>query len=322
MKSICKNCSILLVMYYYEKILGLCPFTLNNGNVFQPSKIGKTYSVILSILYAACCFATIFYRFNIRFPDENQLKVLIDIFGIIFKSSAVIALWLSPVFFQKKLQIIFDRLGFVSKNEESLFERETNNAPRHACKKIKRYFIMVNLLFYILVLAENFLRREYKVFLSQANFWIAYNVPHAVIYNALFVFIEVMAFLRKKFKNMNKYLIKICKKTHYETTMISQKLKTIGCFHENLTDIIENFSDLFSLSILLVMITTFIQMVDDFYSIYCFSKSRDEWQLIDIGSFISTLSLFAFKISFLYFICGVSDAACEQVNDFLFVFHK
>ena len=321
MKLYFKYTSIITSVYYYGKFLGLCPFTFNKNNVFKSSNCGKIFNVSISFLYTISFIIVINCRFMLRFSEETNLKILIDTFVITFKYGAVVAFWLTFAFRQNDLKNILQSFESMEKNSCSLSEQCQRKYLRNKWKNISITFLLVNILFFLLLLGEHFTLRQYKNFASQANIWVAYNAPHIVIYNGVFIFIECMIFFKENYRFLNKVLVEsICRHQQRcninffnDRIIIPKMFQTIGCFHVNVTDALECFTNLFSFSIILVIITVFLQIINDIYLIFQFTKRLEPWKLEDIELFFLIVILVAVRIIFMYFICSIPDSTCREV---------
>ena len=93
-----------------------------------------------------------------------------------------------------------------------------------------------------------------------------------------------------------------------------KRLKTIGLFHSDLTNLLEKFIEFFNVPYLLLFTAISIQIIIDAHMLlYFLIMLGDYSQKEDIYAFTLSLNTFSSRIFSMYFICHVPDATCDEV---------
>ncbi|OXU32030.1 hypothetical protein TSAR_004328 [Trichomalopsis sarcophagae] len=92
--------NLYVCVYYFIKILGLCPFTREKGRFVKVSHVGMSYNILITILYSRAFIKAIQNRHSIRLSQETPLAVIIDSFTHVLSYSTIVSSWLICAFRQ------------------------------------------------------------------------------------------------------------------------------------------------------------------------------------------------------------------------------
>ncbi|XP_058797748.1 uncharacterized protein LOC131667979 [Phymastichus coffea] len=321
-----KNSIIIKSLYYYEKILGLCPFIIDKKTV-KISFLGIIYNIILSCLYTICFIVIIDCRFELRLPRETTLTITMDALGLLFQYCTVVCSWLTVIFRSDKLKIIFSKF----EKTEELARTLNINIYQNKFKKLRNITIrlaVINALYLAIFLTDHYTLSLYKKFQEQASAWVWYNVPKIVLYNVGAIFLELMLLIEENFRALNKLLVRSFSSKSEEflfqnissTSNVFKKLHKIGQFHESLSDLLENVTSFFSLAILFSIIATFIHSFLDIYAVYQYLTYKRTWEVGDFSIYSLNLIWLMTKFLTLYFICGVPESVCIEAKKIILTF--
>nr|QGW50285.1 gustatory receptor 30 [Chouioia cunea] len=305
-------------LYYYEKMLGLCPFIIHKDTL-KMSYLGIIYNLAISVLYSICFILIIECRFELRLPRETTLTITMDALGLLFQYCTVVCSWLTVIFQYNRLKSIFNDF----KKVEELAKTLNINVYENRLKKLRNIsmrLLIINAFYLAVFLADHYTLSLYKKFQEQASAWIWYNVPKIVLYNVGAIFLELMLVLKHNFRALNKLLrYYFSTKTdeflfrNFSTTSKAFiKLHKIGQFHESLSDLLEHITSFFSLSILFAIIATFIHSFLDIYAVYQYLTYRRMCEVGDFSIYSLNIIWMMTKFLTLYFICGVPDSVCTE----------
>lgn len=315
-----KNFTLIKIMYYYEKILGLCPFLLNDTSALKFSYIGTTYNILLTGIYTYCFILIMKLRFELYLPRETTSTVAMDALGIAFQYGTIIASWLTLIFRKKSLKQIF--VAFA--RSESLANQLNIRLFRYDSKKVRSFgirLLLINLFYIAIFSIDYFTLTLYNKFQEQATAWGWFNLTKIVIYNVYFIYIQLTYVLQQNFKALNKVLSRsfsqrITRSFHDvpgALSILSKKLHTIGQFHDSLSDLLEYITNFFRLSVLFAITANFIHSFVDIYAIYLILAHGNLLEIDDFSSYTMNLSWLITKFLLLYFVCGVPDSTCAEV---------
>ena len=312
--------TIVKSLYYYEKLLGLCPFFLNN-DVLSLWYFGAVYNVVLIGCYSFCYFLIIGYRFELRLPRETTLTIAMDGFALTMQYCTVVTSWISLTFYQKRLNKIF---SFFIKTDS--FMKDLNLPPlqydNNNVKNIGLRVLLVNVTYIAVFLTDHLTLSLYTRFQEQACVWVWFNIPKIIIYNMHIIFIELILILQHYYKVLNKVLYRSFSQRVEEISYsdisnvslaLMNKLKLIGQFHESLTELLENIIIFFRLTFLFAITANFIHVCLDIYAAYQFLTYGKIWERGDFSMYSMNLIWSTMKIVCFYFLSSVPDSACIEV---------
>ncbi|XP_063990267.1 uncharacterized protein LOC135169310 [Diachasmimorpha longicaudata] len=110
-------------LYYYLKILGLCPFQLCNNNILVRCTVSTAYTCALSGLYIIIFIFMTKYRFGVIFSFETPMFVIANTLVVVLEFFAVMSVWMNGIFLQHVLREIIRN-----------FRRISNSLRRFGCR--------------------------------------------------------------------------------------------------------------------------------------------------------------------------------------------
>lgn len=317
-----KDFTTIKILYYYGKIFGFCPYSLNNEEFIEFSYPGAVYNIILAIGYTYSFCLVISNRLNLLLPRETALTILMDIFALTFQYLIVIISLLIFTFFQKRLIDIFRDFSKIDRFFRILKILILTDDSKKV-KKIGMKFFYLNLLYYILITMDHLSLLYYKKFREQATNWLLFTIPKVVIYNVYMLFLELVIYLNDSFKALNKVLLRTFSRkkdigSFSEFTdgpiILTEKLLVIGQCHQSLTDVLAKITNFFGFPLIFVILLFIINSFMDTYFIYHLIVYGKNWDVSEICSLMINLIYLLTKFFGIYFICSIPDYTCAEVN--------
>ena len=208
MKKISTNCLFLGTVYYYGKIIGVYPYTYDKQWNWRLSRFGTMHNVFLIAFYTYCYITIICYRLKLQYPQETHLGIMIDTFAISIKYISVTVFWFILGFRQQKLKYIFDSF---QRNEENLinFDLASTDKKKTLSKIFQQFkFYILYIYFLVTLLSENLSQKIYFGPAAEDAIWSPSRVFQTINYIFILTFIEIMLYLRTKYRELNKILNK------------------------------------------------------------------------------------------------------------------
>ncbi|XP_043477377.1 uncharacterized protein LOC122508221 [Leptopilina heterotoma] len=308
-------------LYYYAKIIGLCPLNLNGKLKLQTSSLYRLYAIFLSISYIFLFIWSIRLKYTIIFSHKQIIEAtdLVDIFVHISQLIATIFIWLTFAFRQKRLKNIVKSLQTTMKFCQQL-KISSSSLKIMGIIQIWSYFVF----FYfttVFIVDQTF---HCKIFsLYNLILWGLYRYPHIVIHHVYFLFISVLQIIELKFLHLNKILKKCgeeemfnCAIFGYRFSSLTVKKITIAKqLHSYLIKIVEDVEDFFSVPILLMLMVNFVNTVSSVNIIYHIVIKNAEWYwMLYLSSTMHFLVLFS-NIVELFFISTASGSISNEANN-------
>lgn len=196
------------LLYYYEKIFGLCPISFkNNEDNVQISQRGMWYSIIICIVYSILFYKNIIIRFNRVYSMESYISAVWDRSLQIFQYITVIVSWINFGFRQKELKSIvvnFKKIGEIAEN------LEIPNNKLEIIKLITINVVLVNVLCLIQWNVELYINSLSDSDTLIRVIWGINSVFRIVYHNVLFLFVSNLHIIYRHFRQLNvrlKYFI-------------------------------------------------------------------------------------------------------------------
>ncbi|NP_001177438.1 gustatory receptor 12 [Nasonia vitripennis] len=321
---------IIKTLYFYEKLMGLCPFILSNKIVIKFSYIGAVYNLLITLIYTYYFILIIGLRFELHLTRESTLSIALDAFGLAFQYCSIVSAWLTLTFRQeclKKILVTFAKVNLLANNLSMTLTRYCLRKLQYIAVRL----MLINLMYIVIFLSEHYLLKTYKKFEEHASTWIWFNLPKLVIYNIFGIFIELMIILQQDYRALNKVISYSFSEKIDATSfcnfsespgVISKKLCTIAEFHENLSDILEYTTNLFSLPLLFALLASFLHLTLDSYIVYQHLLSKRMWEFNDFSSYVICLVWISTKILGFYFLCSVPDSTSAEANHTVIILIK
>ena len=191
--------SLIILLYFYEKGIGLCPLVLDEERLFKTSHYGFFYSITLSLTYTFFFFRVLIHRAQMIYPEETLILITANVLLICMQYVMVITSWMNFALRQKKIITIikkFKKLGEIARKsgiQDDKWESDLRTL-------IIRVFL-VNACYCTYFTCEHF----FFTLIPNFNWtiWVPYSFPHIVIHNVLILFITALQVLKKTFHRLN-----------------------------------------------------------------------------------------------------------------------
>ena len=194
-----RKCSSLLILIYYcEKTIGLCPIVLDNEGFFKTSHFGVFYSILLCLIYVFFFCRAIVDRAETYFPMETVLSVITNGLVVSLQFAMIIVSWIIFAFRQKKLISImqnFEKTGQIAR------KLGIHDDSWESMRTLFIRLIFINAFYCILFIFESVLCTCFPNF--DWTIWVPHNFPHIVIHNVLVLFMTALQILKRRFHQLN-----------------------------------------------------------------------------------------------------------------------
>ncbi|NP_001177440.1 gustatory receptor 14 [Nasonia vitripennis] len=310
--------TLYVCVYYFVKILGLCPFTRKKGRFVKVSHVGMSYNVLITILYSRAFVKAIQNRHSIRLSQETPLAVIIDTFTHVLSYSTIVSSWLVCAFRQKIFIKVFQSFKNVENLENDLLPSMhcSKNGLEENLKEFRARFIVVNLICIIFTGSTVVIISMCEDMKNQSWFWFIYNIPINVTFNVAFILTEFMRCLRKHYKIINREASKLArsrKRSFARMPMaFSKKLQTIGRIHSDLTELGETVVKLFSLPVLMTVHGHSANIILAIHGLYRILKS-DQSMGGPCVLYAPTVKFMIYSI-IIFFICSIPVSTCNEAD--------
>lgn len=200
-----KNFSLLVkLVFYYEKLIGLCPVEFGKNGHLIISNTGTIYSLILCILYTICYARALINRSETLFPMETFIAATVATYIDGMQFIIVIVTWLIFAFRQRRIIFIFENFGKADKIAGKLGIKDENQSNvKMLCSRI----ICVNIIFGGLFLSKIAFSSISPIF--NWTIWVPFEFLHIVIHNLFTLFITALDILERQFHKLNNSLRKL-----------------------------------------------------------------------------------------------------------------
>ncbi|NP_001177437.1 gustatory receptor 11 [Nasonia vitripennis] len=320
MKTTIINCILIKCVFYFMKLIGVCPFVLDKKEILKSSTSGKMYNLLLIVSYIYSYVIVIKCRRNLHYSEETQLGIIIDMIGITLKYSAVIVCWYTLAVHQTQVKSIIQHLKVIANNQTMLASKCRREKINNEFKTFRYGLIVINILGLTILTQNNFINNYYKNCTTDFTFTL-FDIFQIVIYNVIFIFLRIVLYTQENYRIINKALNKCTNYNEldnvnvtYDTILSLKKLQSAGLAHKNISDLLENIVDFFRLPVLLIITAVFVQILIDVHLILYFIKTEN-WNHIKYYSLIHLLITFAIRVSATYFICSISDSTGIEGNN-------
>lgn len=191
----------IIFLYYYSKIIGLCPLNLDYHNLeFQTSFVFRLYAILISILYIFSFFWSLTLKYKIIYSHRQiDMTSLVDGFVHISQLLAVIFIWLTFAFRQKRLKNIFKNLQITKKFSEKLkIPNDTSDIIQIIIIWTLVVFSYFTPVFIVDQIFHSTMFSSYNLII-----WGFYRYSHIVIHHVYFLFISILQIIEQKFLHLN-----------------------------------------------------------------------------------------------------------------------
>lgn len=218
----------MIFLYYFAKIIGLCPLTLDEH--WKCSPISIFYSILLSLLFFLLFLNAIFLRSKYLSSNEPQVSFIVDLFVFLLQFLTAISCWLLFALRQKKLLNIINSLENINKVAVKfgvLKVNETINKKinEEINKKINTTVIDNNIVHYVLIVniydfsIHLFNQLMYSKFSSYNILWPWFDLIYILGTNVFLYFVIFLYSLQRRFYFLNVQLGKLMRNNQFESDL-------------------------------------------------------------------------------------------------------
>ena len=193
-----KLCKSLTFFYYYVKIIGLCPFSIDRNGILKYSHSGVLYSTGLSFIYSIIFIQGMIERSEIVIPNQTIMYKISEELVVILQCTMVIVSWLVFAFRQRKLQKI---VNDIKNTNDIAKELKMLNDYTRIIRIFVYYILFLNICFFTLFTLTMVLYNTFPNF--NVTLWTLFNFPHIVFHNVLGIFVIAMQIMQWRFHRLN-----------------------------------------------------------------------------------------------------------------------
>ncbi|XP_023287593.1 uncharacterized protein LOC111673882 [Orussus abietinus] len=332
-----KGSSALIRLYYVGKVIGLCPYDLDEANMPRSSSFGLMYGVILSVAYTIVSHGIISERFKLAYPHQTILSIIASsiLLSVIFL--CVVVSWMVFACGQTRFRSLIENFNDTKDlmGELGILEDENN-----LIRRFIRYIVVVNSLFYVMLTGEQMALYFNPTY--DATLWITFGVVRPTAFVTIVIFTNLLLVLRERFLALNKRILVLERVTavgarswihsyrvrsgkgveRIRTSQMGTKLKMVVRLHGELCDLTERVCEFFSPVLFFVAIERFINILVSCHATCLFLRHTDDRRRENyVVSIVVSLFTMVDVIIFGYFatVCEMtSNEAKETAN----VLHK
>ena len=185
-------------IYYYGKILGLCPLTLDHENEFKFSYSCIIYAVVISIVYSLIFYWAMEMKYKTFLPGQTLAAVVVDGNVHILQLCTMIFSWLIFAFRQKKLQKIIKNIKRTGEMENKL---GLLDEKEEIVQTLVIRTLLVTSYFGVTCLIDQIFYSRMKMY--NPLIWIPYRLSHVVIHYIFLLFITALNIIQQRFSRLN-----------------------------------------------------------------------------------------------------------------------
>lgn len=326
------NYQISPILFYYWKILGICPFVLDDSQIIKRSIGGILYTILLIASYTYC-YTRVFASQISNFLSQLALMVVIlDGIGIGLEYCVVIVIWIYSLIHQNKLQYILNN-----------FKNNTNNAialgmlkiPTRIIRQMQIYLLLQNLYTIIITTFGYWTLWYYKM----SKFDIAttislFNIPRSISLNLITIYIfslkiikEQFIFINESIRHLPNYIndrntLKRYRKQRLNVREIYDRLKKYDQLHTDLCDFVLTLTKFLALPILIILAFQFAQGIVNIYLTVIFINEHHDNFARKVASITTVLGWLLIRMINILFILDVCDSTCAEANRIANVSHE
>ena len=188
------------ILYVYWKILGLCPFVVNDFGLIEFSYGGLTYAIILTVCYTVFYVRAVASRTAFALSRESPMSIIADFSGLSIEFALIVLTWLCFGFRQKRMKRII--LLFKKSNEQYEALGIRRDLTKKFLNHVKIHALIINAVWYFLYTIDHLLLFSCKEF--HLSVWLPFNILRVVSRNIVVMYIYTMKAIEKKFYLLNK----------------------------------------------------------------------------------------------------------------------
>ena len=189
----------LIFLYYYGKIMGLCPLSLDHEQKFKSSYGSIIYATVISITYTFIFAWAMVIKYNKALDtDDTFVTALVDGFMHILQHGTTVLSWLIFAYRQRKLLTIIEDIQRTSKvgKKLNLFYDHKEIVQTLAVRAI-----FVTIYFSVIFIVDQTIYSHFATY--KLIIWVPYRLGNVVIHYTLFLFVTILQDIEKRFSRLN-----------------------------------------------------------------------------------------------------------------------
>ena len=193
--------------------MGLNPLSLSNNNELVVSYPSLLYACLLVSVNFYVFYCVLIQRYNMIFPGESPVDVIVEFIGILCEFIELTSMWLICGFCQNRIKIFI----------KSFLKATTISRKLGILDAYEKDFIKLG----IYLTSTNFIylawmKQSYDALIDQfsdyhISEWVCYTVFRLGSFNMLTLFIWILIIIKQRFKQLNEKT-RILMQHNYENT--------------------------------------------------------------------------------------------------------
>ncbi|KAF7992965.1 hypothetical protein HCN44_005746 [Aphidius gifuensis] len=309
-----------LSVYYYHKLLGLCPFILMDNEIYRASICGIIYTFILCIIYTHIYIRVVIRRFSFILPSETPMSTISDFIGITFDYLITISIWLIVIFRQNQLSKILNcfKNNYLFLKKIGIYE----DYEMIYCS-FRNWTFIINFAYYALLICDHAVLSMYTEF--DLIIWAPLNFLRVITHDFIVLYSISLIIVKNRYTSINEFIKKLSfnlqqRNADYEKSL--DLLKLLGPLHANLTNLLKLLESFFMIPIIFSLGSHFVQLTSCLYIVLMYMINNKVWSIRFIGSFVSTTSWFIFHSVEIIILIIVASTTCNEGNKIGINLHK
>ncbi|THK32953.1 gustatory receptor 7CTE, partial [Diachasma alloeum] len=311
-------------LYYYWKIIGLCPFRVTN--------LGLEISILEITIAVVRCLGCLyvfpnFDYFHRAIHDHGLIVVLSEATGFFTGLIVLLFIWIVSATRVKKIDSVIKTFMSLHKRLEEMGLEEARG--RDFLRKMSLHSFFVNSFFWI------------HTFVITTIFWMVrtvgfsellYQSARVVLWNTVVLFVDGVSLIRDKFQcinnaieNFHNYLelgddprsMRFAQQVFYIARYCNagEYLRSIGQIHEDLKDLLHTVENIFAVPILFAIVVNFMECASCLYLIAMTLRSGStEWTFKEIVAMTTFSTWVIANLVHMLLIVSIPSLTDEEAN--------
>ncbi|XP_044020910.1 uncharacterized protein LOC122860909 [Aphidius gifuensis] len=260
--------------------------------------------------------------FNTILVHSSPMSIISDALGVGLNFLTILIIWIIAITQVVKIKEIIQKFN---KTNVSLNNLGIDEAIDSSIRLLMIICIVVNIIFYIHYILNNIVMYWCGYNTYQGWFW--FDLGLVIGPNALVIFITSLLVLKKRFKKINRLIIDL---PGVNSTVLSRyyepisHLKAIGQVHSDLKELLSMISNLFSLPLIILLSTNFMEFAACGYMAY--NKFKDDeqqkWQFNNIVTVLALMSWVILHFCQMFFLIDSASSTVKEANETGNILHQ
>ncbi|XP_063990266.1 putative gustatory receptor 59d [Diachasmimorpha longicaudata] len=266
--------SINRYLNYYLKLLGLCPFDVDDEDVLVRSKVLTMYTCFLCMIFTFMYLHVITWRMFFMFACETPISVISDTISSTLEFLTVMAVWINGVTSQNLLRNIITSFKIVA---NSLQQFEGDDGYLEILRKTNFVLLLMNVVYILAGIYTDSVRSHSAII--NLTIWNLFNYLRMPAHIITVVFVSTLILVKHQFRLANKSVSKVstrinsslkidilCERTQCRDVEVN-RLRALAQVYTDIREILKMVEIYFRAPILFFLLTHFINIASYFYVI-------------------------------------------------------